>query len=243
MAKTTLTKSIEHALWVKTNGLMYGCREVKIGLGSNRHLLTNREEYVDYMTITASGEITCYEIKVSKSDFKSNAALSFEGHRNYMVLPNTLYDEIKDTDYFKKKLPYHAGVITFNAANPVSQYSLTTVKNCKKRDLSIGTQTLLMESLMRSLSREANKFYKIDYAPETVEIDKKELQELKSNCSRYQRLTSEIESSTRELREDKVLLENLKDILVIYNIIEDDQLDERHIIKRNLRNYLEKVEK
>ena len=100
MAKTTLTKSIEHALWVKTNGLMYGCREVKIGLGSNRHLLTNREEYVDYMTITASGEITCYEIKVSKSDFKSNAALSFEGHRNYMVLPNTLYDEIKDTDYY-----------------------------------------------------------------------------------------------------------------------------------------------
>ena len=181
MAKTTLTKSIEHALWVKTNGLMYGCREVKIGLGSNRHLLTNREEYVDYMTITASGEITCYEIKVSKSDFKSNAALSFEGHRNYMVLPNTLYDEIKDTDYFKKKLPYHAGVITFNAANPVSQYSLTTVKNCKKRDLSIGTQTLLMESLMRSLSREANKFYKVDYAPETVKIDKKELQELKSD--------------------------------------------------------------
>ena len=70
--KNNFNQIIEHALWVKTNGLMYGCREVKIGLGSNRHLLTNREEYVDYMTITASGEITCYEIKVSKSDFKSN---------------------------------------------------------------------------------------------------------------------------------------------------------------------------
>lgn len=243
MAKTTLTKSIEHALWVKTNGLMYGCREVKIGLGSNRHLLTNREEYVDYMTITASGEITCYEIKVSKSDFKSNAALSFEGHRNYMVLPNTLYDEIKDTDYFKKKLPCHAGVITFNAANPVSQYSLTTVKNCKKRDLSIGTQTLLMESLMRSLSREANKFYKIDYALETVKIDKKELQELKSNCSRYQRLASELEASYRELSNDKAILESLKNLLVMYNIIDDDQIDEPHLIKQNLRNYLEKVDK
>ena len=46
-----------------------------------------------------------------------------------------------------------------------------------------------------------------------------------------------------ESREDKILLENLKDILVRHNIIEDDQLDERHIIKRNLRNYLEKVEK
>ena len=243
MAKTTLTKSIEHALWVKTNGLMYGCREVKIGLGSNRHLLTNREEYVDYMTITASGEITCYEIKVSKSDFKSKAALSFEGHRNYIVLPNTLYDEIKDTDYFKKKLPYHAGVITFNTANPVSQYSLKTVKNCKKRELSIGKQTLLMESLMRSLSREANKFYKVDYAPETVTIDKKELQELKSDRSRYERLYSQLELSTKELHNDKALLENLKNILIRHNIINYDHLDERHIIKRNLRNYLEKVEK
>lgn len=242
MAKTTLTKSIEHALWVKTNGLMYGCREVKIGLGSNRHLLTNREEYVDYMTITASGEITCYEIKVSKSDFKSNAALSFEGHRNYMVLPNTLYDEIKDTDYFKKKLPYHAGVITFNAANPVSHYSLTTVKNCKKRDLSIGTQTLLMESLMRSLSREANKFYKIDYAPETVKIDKKELQELKSDCSRYERLASKLESSIYELEANQALLEDVKDILVNYNIIDKSKLDRPNVIKHDLENYLEKVE-
>lgn len=242
MAKTTLTKSIEHALWVKTNGLMYGCREVKIGLGSNRHLLTNREEYVDYMTITASGEITCYEIKVSKSDFKSNAALSFEGHRNYMVLPNTLYDEIKDTDYFKKKLPYHAGVITFNAANPVSQYSLTTVKNCKKRDLSIGTQTLLMESLMRSLSREANKFYKVDYAPETVKIDKKELQELKSDCSRYERLASKLESSIYELEANQALLEDVKDILVNYNIIDKSKLDRPNVIKHDLENYLEKVE-
>lgn len=242
MAKTTLTKSIEHALWVKTNGLMYGCREVKIGLGSNRHLLTNREEYVDYMTITASGEITCYEIKVSKSDFKSNAALSFEGHRNYIVLPNTLYDEIKDTDYFKKKLPYHAGVITFNAANPVSQYSLTTVKNCKKRDLSIGTQTLLMESLMRSLSREANKFYKINYAPETVKIDKKELQELKSDCSRYERLASKLESSIYELEANQALLEDVKDILVNYNIIDKSKLDRPNVIKHDLENYLEKVE-
>ena len=97
--------------------------------------------------------------------------------------------------------------------------------------------------VLRHFSWKANKFYKVDYAPETVKIDKQELQELKSDRSRYERLASELESSTRELREDKVLLENLKDILVIHNIIEDDQLDERHIIKQNLRNYLEKVEK
>jgi hypothetical protein len=243
MAKTALTKLIEYAIWLKTNGLMYGCREVKIGLDSNRHLLTNREEYVDYMTISRSGEITCYEIKVSKSDFKSKAALSFEGHRNYIVLPDTLYDEIKDTDYFKEKLPYYVGVITFYTTYSISERSLTTVKNCKKRDLSIGTQTLLMESLMRSLNREANKFYKVDYASETVKIDKKELQELKSDRSRYERLASELEASYRELSNDKAILESLKNLLVMHNIIDDTQIDERHIIKRNLRNYLEKVEK
>ena len=96
---------------------------------------------------------------------------------------------------------------------------------------------------MRSLSREANKFYKVDYAPETVKIDKKELQELKSDCSRYERLASKLELSIYELEANQALLEDVKDILVIHNIIEDDQLDERHIIKRNLRNYLEKVEK
>ena len=93
MAKTDLTKKVEKALWEATHEKVHGCFEVKIGLPKTQAMLTGNEEFVDYMTFSASsGEIVCYEIKTSKSDIKSSAKLSFVGHRNYLVLPVELYE-------------------------------------------------------------------------------------------------------------------------------------------------------
>ena len=50
----------------------FGCFEVTIGwFGSER---------VDFMTYNTRGEFWCYEIKVSKADFRSKAAITFVGH-------------------------------------------------------------------------------------------------------------------------------------------------------------------
>lgn len=110
------------------------------------------------MTITSDGEIDCYEIKSSMDDLKSSARLSFLGHRNFLVLPSDLYKQVESQPWFLGKLENHSiGVITVDDAN-----KLQTVKKCKKRKISIGTQALLLESFARSAARDAGKLYALE---------------------------------------------------------------------------------
>ena len=51
--------------------------------------------------------IECYEIKISKADFKSKNGHNFVGNVNYYVVPNSLYHEVKDL------VPEGIGVIVF----------------------------------------------------------------------------------------------------------------------------------
>lgn len=39
---------------------------------------------------------TCYEIKITKSDFKSKNGHNFVGNKNYYVMPKELYSKVKD---------------------------------------------------------------------------------------------------------------------------------------------------
>ena len=93
--KSPTTNHIEYLIFKHTNKLgTYGCREVKIGGVKTRQFVTDKKEFVDYMTITSDGEITCYEIKSSLADIKSNAGLSFYGHKNYFVMPTEMFNMI-----------------------------------------------------------------------------------------------------------------------------------------------------
>ena len=157
--KSNLTKKIEHLIFKYTDKIgVIGCREVKMGTLRTREFLTGEEEFVDYMTITSDGEITCYEIKSSMDDLKSAARLSFLGHRNFLVLPSDLYRQVESQRWFLGKLENHSiGVITVDDTN-----KLQIVKKSRKRKLPIGTQTLLLESFARSAARDAGKFYNLE---------------------------------------------------------------------------------
>ena len=157
--KTELTKKIEHLIFKDTNQLgVNGCREVKIGTHKTKSFLTGEQEFVDYMTITSDGEINCYEIKSSMDDLKSSARLSFLGHRNFLVLPSDLYEQVANERWFLEKLENHSiGFIVLEENN-----KLRLLKKCKKKKLSIGTQTLLLESFARSAARDANKLYELE---------------------------------------------------------------------------------
>ena len=125
--KTQTTKNIEYLLFKKTNILgTYGCREVKIGGVFTKQYITPIEEYVDYMTITSKGKITCYEIKVSKEDLYSSSALSFHGHSNFIVMPEELYNEVKDDGEFLRKLKNNFILRPFEAL--VKMYSIPDYK-------------------------------------------------------------------------------------------------------------------
>lgn len=157
--KTELTKKIEYLIFKDTNKLgVSGCREVKIGTQKTKAFLTREQEFVDYMTITSDGEIDCYEIKSSMDDLKSSARLSFLGHRNFLVLPSDLYEQVANERWFLEKLENHSiGIIVLKENG-----KLQLLKKCKKKKLSIGAQTLLLESFARSAARDANKLYELE---------------------------------------------------------------------------------
>ena len=91
-------------------------------------------------------------------DLKSSARLSFLGHRNFLVLPSDLYEQVANERWFLEKLENHSiGIIVLKEND-----KLQLLKKCKKKKLSIGTQTLLLESFARSAARDANKLYELE---------------------------------------------------------------------------------
>lgn len=152
--KTEDTLKLEKQIRQATHKMgVFQCFEVTIGYAG--------DERVDFMTYDTKGIFRCYELKVSKADFHSNAAVSFVGHYNYYVLTRDLYNQVKD------EIPDWVGVY-------VGDYC---IKKAKKQDLSNkeyrmrrtinGRSTevvipwidLLKESMIRSLYRDSDKLF------------------------------------------------------------------------------------
>lgn len=133
--KTAETSKLETMIRKLTRKMgTFGCFEVTIGnAGSER---------VDYMTYDTKGIWRCYEIKISKADFRSLAAHTFVGHYNYYVMPEALYEEVKS------EVPSHVGVYL-----PAG-----CVKKARKQKLMVQEE-ILKDSMIRSLYRDSDKLY------------------------------------------------------------------------------------
>lgn len=154
--KTDMTKQIEHALWVKNRKMgTFGCFEVSIGFNDSYRGAVER---VDFITYNTKGEVYCYEIKVSKSDFNSTAKKTFIGDLNYYVIPKALWDELSKEKDFRWSL-YDVGVYTIVDNRSLG---LTCVKPAKRKQVAIGMKVTILESMVRSLNRETDKLYKIN---------------------------------------------------------------------------------
>lgn len=166
MAKTNLTKLCESALWKENNKQgVFGCFEVGIGWEGR--------EIVDFITYKTTGEFRCYEIKVSKSDFKSRANLSFYGDYNYYVMPVQLYKELvleeqkkaEKNQFFNDdpKKAFDMGIKNkgIGILLVTQQGYMSSQIGAKRKNVNLSMRAKLMESMVRSLNREVGKFYKI----------------------------------------------------------------------------------
>ena len=82
---------------------------------------------------------TCFEIKITKSDFKSKNGHNFEGNKNYYVVPKELYENIKD------EVPEDIGIILF-----YNNGHLRIKKECLLKDI---TSKKLNELLFNALKK------------------------------------------------------------------------------------------
>jgi hypothetical protein len=69
-------------------------------------------------------EMTCYEVKVSRSDFRSDNGHNFVGHRNYYVMPAKLAYQVE------AEVPDDIGIIIFNKGK------LFTRRECETKHVS-----------------------------------------------------------------------------------------------------------
>jgi len=91
---------------------------------------------------------TCFEIKISKSDFKSHNGHNFVGNRNYYVIPKELYKQIVDL------VPEDVGIILYHGHRCLIKKKDSAHKDIDQSDLS--------RFLYNALKKWADGYYRGD---------------------------------------------------------------------------------
>ena len=166
ISKTKTTLELEKALWNTMIKLgTFGCFEVTIGWYG--------KERCDFITYDTKSIWKCYEIKTSVEDFHSKAAHTFCGHYNYFVMTKDVYEKIKN------EIPTHIGVYIKSGKQVIS------VKKAKKQELTID-EKMLKDSFIRSVFREAEKYYNLDDEDRIASL-KRQLNYQKNQYDQYYR--------------------------------------------------------
>lgn len=95
--------------------------------------MPDSKERVDLLEYDKDGTWRFYELKVSKSDFKSDAAHTFRGHFNYYVMPDSLYDQVH------QYIPQDIGVIICNSLWD----TCSSIVKAKRKELDVSYDDLM----------------------------------------------------------------------------------------------------
>lgn len=94
------------------------------------------------------GDFYCYEVKSSAEDFHSKNGHNFLGDFNYYIMPEDVFEEIKN------EIPYGVGVLVPAAKDRRGEwYSLEFAKKAKRKDRSRPVPEMLL-MMFRSAARE-----------------------------------------------------------------------------------------
>ena len=97
------------------------------------------------------GDFYCYEVKSSVEDFHSKNGHNFIGDFNYYVMPEDVYEKIKN------EIPYAVGVYVPEKMNYRGKwYDLKSVKKARRQDRARPVSEMLL-MMFRSVARETNR--------------------------------------------------------------------------------------
>ena len=134
--KTNATLQLEEAIKRKyCTAEQFGVHEVTLGIGGH--------ERADFMTISVNDVVRCFEIKVSMSDLKSKAKLTFCGNFNYLAAPYEIASAALDM------LPPHIGILYGE--------SLEVLRSPSYCEVPPELLSTIKTSLIRSMAREMRK--------------------------------------------------------------------------------------
>lgn len=146
-----LSLSVQKHISPHSDPRIYWAREVTFDYA------TSKAVRVDYMmfkpvnnTVSGieKGDFYCYEVKSSVEDFHSKNGHNFLGDYNYYVMPNEVFEKVKD------EIPYFVGVFVPDNMNYRGEwYDLKSVKKAKRKDRSKPMSEMLL-MMFRSAARE-----------------------------------------------------------------------------------------
>lgn len=157
--------------------------------------------------------ITCYEVKITVSDFKSKNGHNFHGHRNYYVVPNEIV---------KKILPLAeegVGVISYY---PGSEH-MKVVKECVQREVDKELQVNLLYDALKKWcdGKQVDEGLKKDN--ETLQNICKHAEEKYLHCSNLiHRLQVALEKTTGQKTEFEQVVEEMERTAGISNKLSED---------------------
>ncbi|MCU5754172.1 hypothetical protein OBG91_12915 [Lactococcus lactis] len=115
-------------------------------------MVKGTSERVDFVSYENQGNtFRCYEIKVSKPDFMSNAKKTFSGDFNYFVMPRELWNKLteENNELLRTYLFSGVGVII----PTIRKGGLEVVRKPKRKNVALHEKFHMLESMMKSMSR------------------------------------------------------------------------------------------
>lgn len=146
-----LSLSLEKHIDPLGDSRIYWAREVTFDYGAAHPI---RVDYMRFKPVNNTvsgiekGDFYCYEIKSSVEDFNSKHGHNFIGEYNYYVMPEEVYEIVKDN------IPSYVGVYVPVRGNPCDGcYKLKSVKKAKKKDRDKPMAEMLL-MMFRSAARD-----------------------------------------------------------------------------------------
>lgn len=150
---TVLSISTEKYITPHGDPRIYWAKEVTFDYATSNAV---RVDYMKFKPVNNTvsgiekGDFYCYKVKSSVEDFYSKNGHNFIGDFNYYVMPEDVYEKVKD------EIPYKVGVLVPEKKNYRGEwYDLKSVKKSARKDRERPVSEMLL-MMFRSAARERN---------------------------------------------------------------------------------------
>lgn len=147
-----MSKLIQKHICPGNDPRIYWAREVTFDYSTASN--TVRVDFMKFVPVNNTvsgiekGDFYCYEVKSSVEDFHSKNGHNFIGDYNYYVMPEDVYEAIKN------EIPYYVGVyVPDTMVHHGEWYNLKSIKKAKRRDRSRPVSEMLL-MMYRSAARD-----------------------------------------------------------------------------------------
>lgn len=146
-----LSLSLEKYINPVNDPRIYWAKEVAFDYSTGKAV---RVDYMKFKPVNNTvsgiekGDFYCYEVKSSVEDFHSGHGLNFIGDYNYLVMPEDVYEKVKN------EIPYNVGVyVPENKHYRGEWYDLKSVKKAARANRSRPVSEMLL-MMFRSAMRD-----------------------------------------------------------------------------------------